>query len=501
MWTANSMTKVFRGDEAAAGSTLRLEAARNEHVAGQIVLRPTERAVQGLTLTTTDLEPMGADARAGAISAAEVALRLVDYVYLPAPGRSDEREPLETAKAKHYPDALIPIEAVGPIDLEPGVAQPVWVSLVVPRETPAGIYKGEIEIHSGGQILHSAAIVLRVWGFTLADRPTVRSVIAGGLSREDRDGKAGEDMRRRYYEFWLERRLSPQRMPAELDSSRAVAWYRDPRLSAFRIGSQNRANHLERHDRLVDLWRRHGVLDKAVLRSVDEPKRKAEFDRIARLTRSHPHVEQIVCFNRGVPGGWADGQTFFEILGDALGIWCPILNLYSNDEIRREARARQDRGDEAWWYVCSWPKPPYPTFFVDGRGIEPRIMFWMKWLYRVDGFLHWGGARWQGKNPYETAAVRDKWPNLYGDGYLLYPGDPVGYDGPVTSIRLEAIRDGIEDHMYLTELTKHGKQSMASAIAGRLVDSLRDYTRNPDELLALRRVIGRWLERNAQRSD
>ena len=33
-----------------------------------------------------------------------------------------------------------------------------------------------------------------------------------------------------------------------------------------------------------------------------------------------------------------------------------------------------------------------------------------------------------------------------GDGYLFYPGKPYGIDGPVGSIRLEAIRDGLEEY-------------------------------------------------------
>lgn len=55
----------------------------------------------------------------------------------------------------------------------------------------------------------------------------------------------------------------------------------------------------------------------------------------------------------------------------------------------------------------------------------------------------------------------EKRPWAVGDGRLIYPPeacfdggkDPV-LDGPVTSIRLEAQRDGIEDYEYLAMLKK-----------------------------------------------
>ena len=41
-----------------------------------------------------------------------------------------------------------------------------------------------------------------------------------------------------------------------------------------------------------------------------------------------------------------------------------------------------------------------------------------------------------------------------GDGYLIYPGVPGRFKGPVTSVRLEAARDGVEDFSYLKRLER-----------------------------------------------
>ena len=80
-------------------------------------------------------------------------------------------------------------------------------------------------------------------------------------------------------------------------------------------------------------------------------------------------------------------------------------------------------------------------------------------------------------NYWEKKFVADPWYDMdtlgtgyYGDGSLLYPGKKVGIDGPVGSIRLEALRDGIEDFDYLTladqKLGPAATKSFVARIAG-----------------------------------
>ena len=51
--------------------------------------------------------------------------------------------------------------------------------------------------------------------------------------------------------------------------------------------------------------------------------------------------------------------------------------------------------------------------------------------------------------------------NPNGDSFLIYPGHAAGYDGPLSSIRLEQAREGVEDYEYLYLL----RQLMAKAKA------------------------------------
>jgi hypothetical protein len=71
-----------------------------------------------------------------------------------------------------------------------------------------------------------------------------------------------------------------------------------------------------------------------------------------------------------------------------------------------------------------------------------------------------------------------------GDGFLAYPGKPVGVDGPVSTIRLEQIRQGLEDYealALLAELAAKAKQAgRAAPAAERALALARDLVTIPN---------------------
>ena len=72
--------------------------------------------------------------------------------------------------------------------------------------------------------------------------------------------------------------------------------------------------------------------------------------------------------------------------------------------------------------------------------------FWgINWLTYDPYKWGWHSYIFQSDTPENSYYVR--YPN--GDGFLAYPGAPIGHDGPVTSIRLEQAREGCEDYEYL----------------------------------------------------
>jgi len=87
---------------------------------------------------------------------------------------------------------------------------------------------------------------------------------------------------------------------------------------------------------------------------------------------------------------------------------------------------------------------------------------------------------------------------VYGDGSLLYPGSKVGVDGPVASIRLKLIREGLEDVEYLRVLEDLEGRDAVQALTGQVVQELDAYSKDVDQYLALREAVGRRLDEAAQ---
>jgi hypothetical protein len=157
-------------------------------------------------------------------------------------------------------------------------------------------------------------------------------------------------------------------------------------------------------------------------------------------------------------------------------IWCSISDSY--DHARAEPRRRH--GEKFWWYVCCGPKAPYAGLFMDHSAPEMRIWLWQTFQRNIEGILVWETTYWNSsaaypdvkhpQNPYtdpmswlsgygEPPGDRQPWGN--GDGRFVYPppaaaagSDVPVLDGPVDSIRLEHLRDGIEDYEYLCILRR-----------------------------------------------
>jgi hypothetical protein len=62
---------------------------------------------------------------------------------------------------------------------------------------------------------------------------------------------------------------------------------------------------------------------------------------------------------------------------------------------------------------------------------------------------------------------------------LVYPGRPLGYEGIAPSIRLKALRDGIEDYDYLALAERLGRGAEAARIVRPLAESWFKWETNP----------------------
>ena len=125
-----------------------------------------------------------------------------------------------------------------------------------------------------------------------------------------------------------------------------------------------------------------------------------------------------------------------------------------------------------------------PGYLIDKTLADQRVFGWLMHQWDVGGLLNWGTNRWG--DPYTGNGWRDPYqdPVSYrkkdgrvanGDSCLIYPGyyprygltDPEA--GPVSSLRLEALRDGLEDREYLRLAEKtSGGAAFAKQVAARI---------------------------------
>jgi len=219
---------------------------------------------------------------------------------------------------------------------------------------------------------------------------------------------------------------------------------------------------------LQEHLRAKGWLDEAYVYWFDEPApRDYEFvmNGFAKLKNAAPDINRMLT-----------EQVEPNLVGGP-NIWCPVSYNYKHEP----AEQRRQHGDKFWWYVCTGPKAPYCTLFIDHPGTELRIWLWQTWQRKIDGILVWQTNYWTSsaaypdserpQNPYEDPmgwrsgystprGTKRAWGN--GDGRFIYPPEaaadahPSGpvLDGPVDSIRWEMLRDGIEDYEYLAILKR-----------------------------------------------
>lgn len=149
--------------------------------------------------------------------------------------------------------------------------------------------------------------------------------------------------------------------------------------------------------------------------------------------------------------------------------------------------------EERWVYYCGNWQHCLPNRNLGMPSIRSRIMGILLYLYKMDGFLHWGYNFWftqfslnQNISPWQvTCAGRA---HLGGDSFNVYPGP----EGPIDSIHFETFTEGLQDLRALDLLeTKIGRDKVVAIIqkdVNYTID-MRHYPHDDQWLLNLRKRI------------
>ena len=430
---------------------------------------------------------------------------------------------VKMGKNGYLPDPLIPL--VGPISLKADKSQSFIVKLKTDENTPAGDYKATINVkNSSGEIIKTAVIKLHVWDFALSEKTSVKTLF--GLGRESiyrvngvaNDGGA---LYAKYYDFLLENRICAYDLPYKADDPRIDEYLNNDRVNSFIISKGYGADISDAeisayYDKLSQNpeW-----FDKGIFYYVDEPMNMAAINELAaagqRLERIYPGYKMITPYFMNYE---FDGKDMIELMSPYNNVWCAKINAWTpqgatgagvehmlsdaqiekNGTYAERMAAEVAGGDENWDYFCWEPLEPYVTFDAAHQGIEQRIAFWQTYDVGATGLLYFAVNEDAGWRSLEKINAGGK--PVYGDGTMLYygahlkqVGQPTTTD-PVSSTRIENIRDGIEDYMYLEMAAAlYGDEAVAEVI-DTVTTSVIDWTKDGDALQSARNALGDMLE-------
>jgi Domain of unknown function (DUF4091) len=541
-WATDGMEKVLPDAPPRRAGAVELFAARNEFEPFQVVLRAGDHDLGAADAEATDLLSAGG----ARIPRRCLTLYRERYLRLTRPSSVD-------GGTGEWPDPLLPRLDPGtgahlgsfPFDLPAGRNRVLWVDVYVPMRTPPGDYRGAMRLTAGGSPLASVPVILHVWPFTLPSTASLRtsfgfsgiSALRGHYGRYTDD----EDLRaltRRYTEAALRHRISLHGgtmvpPPATFTAAGAqVDWTAYDReegplldgtvfgpaapLPGARLTSVDVRTPPGYDDRQRVLywraWARHfrhrGWLDRLFLYLWDEPPNRdlpAVIHQGELARRADPALHTLLTKQR-LPG-----------LDGVVDIWVPLVNFFEakpgfqedGGPVPRAAYAADERrGASVWWYQsCSshgcdttggHEFRGWPSYMIDAPPMANRIMPWLAFVYGIRGELYYNTVE-----AYVTNA--DPWDDVYahggnGDGTLFYPGTPRRLGGatqlPIESIRLELVREGLEDYEYLTLLAQSGRGTLARRWAASLVQHTYEWQQSPSALAAARRAMGEELARS-----
>ncbi len=474
------------------GNEWQLDAARNEYESCQLVLVPVAADLLMAEVFVQDFEgPEGAK-----IPSSAATVRLVRTA------RLDNRE---------WPD---PLPEAYPIDIPQGTVQAYWITVHVPEDAKAGMYRSTITVNTmsskdGGVV--EFPLKLRVRDFDLptlsryqmvgAATPEMRpyhivACSSSGLNPRPRvylDGQ--ENLRVDFDEFdtKMEQALAEGVTNFSMGFSYVGAGEFAPWIFDWRVDveGQNEPrriyalpvdpntpyvdtpdiqksrkyftqylsqvyNHLEEKG-WTKYWWVYGA---------DEPHGKKW---IKPLTRYFALIKKIAPKLRIMI---TKGPT--EEYGPNLDVVCIMVNHLQAETIQYARKYKQ----ELWTYSCGHLNNP--SLIITESDLRVRLWHWLQEKWNVERVLLWHTCA--DSRSFFHAGVDRR-----GDGQIFWiRRGPDGKQQYFPSIRAEMLRDGIEDREYIFLLKKLTSQLATTAKTGALRQLLRQAKQLafvPDELI------------------
>lgn len=397
-----------------------------------------------------------------------------------------------------YADAIVPYQNIvdaGENIVEPTKNQGLYFRFDIPLTQKPGVYTGNAKITIGGQS-KNVPISLNVLDIVVSEVNHAKSIFGNSGQNFKGEVDTTQHLMEKYNEALLDYRCCPSEILVQNGNTDediatwtdlAYEYMQNPKCSTVRLPSvaQTVSGQSAINVKVLTKYLKavanksfetgYNMFDKLVcyFTNLDEPGFQGTWPRVVVAAPLYKEmikavaddVEKDSSINSSIKADVVNGirklrnvitNEYDEEYAHLVDTWCPKFDYYDT-ALEREQYAEQE---EKWWYGCTGPKNPYPAYMIDSTFYGMRIESWMKAEYNVVGNLYWSttvSAKYNGHTKIysdieDYYGVGDRYPYSYGDGFLWYPGKKYGIDGPVATLRLEAIRDGLEEYELLYEM-------------------------------------------------
>jgi len=154
----------------------------------------------------------------------------------------------------------------------------------------------------------------------------------------------------------------------------------------------------------------------------------------------------------------------------------------SNKKTTEVIKRRNEVGQPIRFYLTCCGDP-HPNMYTYSPAIESRMMPWISLKYNLDGYSHWAYNSWPTLNVFEFPVFN----YTQGDEYYVYPG----LKGPLSSIRWELIKEGIED-FELVQILKDSKNLKNETLERAIDLATRDSNgqkKHKEDLFRARQIL------------
>lgn len=509
MWTESAYASVFTdsGRSPEAGDRLRLDTAKNDHEAAQVVLR----SPQAFTVTKVDFTDLVGPS--DTIGAAQLSYDPVGHQSLNHPSHF-AGQPIypQLQPASRYPglfpDRLLNDDSIA---VPANTSQSIWVRVHVPAAAAGGVYSGRVTVRtSAGDLSVPITVNARDVVIPPANQSEFTNVLwTNFLGLTSYDPGKGDTVKL----FYDHDRYSAGWWQLIDNWADTMKRYRQnnlqlPLLSLLRDGGSKvdaAGNYTFNFSRFDEVAQR--FLDKGVVHTLEgftgagpqTRERNSQYPKylieVIPKVASQP-VPDYVWYDAAaaenwyqqfypalrqhlVQKGWLD--KFWIHVGDEPGAggdpgWFAVKNKVKQyfpearvgdaivnalaPAVAKEADivipnthtytadpapydAERAKGKPLWIYNCNIPVGNHLNRFIDQPQWHQRQTMWFAYGRGATGYLHWAYNNWQ-------YAMDNQGPK--GDGYIVRP-DKARNTLEMTT-RYESLRDGMEDWEVLNKLGK-----------------------------------------------